>query len=91
VPGIDIDDPTAVLAGQLGVELGLDAGQPVAVVVRAADQRRGRRAVRVLAQVLPFGDNRVAMVGVEQWGDLLHDRVRLRGHQVADQIDVGLS
>ena len=31
------------------------------------------------------------MVGVEQWGDLLHDRVRLRGHQVPGQVDVGLA
>ena len=66
VPGVDVDDPLAVLAGQLGVELGLDAGQPVAVVVGAADQRRGGRAVRVLPQVLTLGDDGVAVVDVEQ-------------------------
>ena len=66
VPGVDVDHPVAVLAGQFGVELGLDAGQAVAVVVGAADQRGGCRAIRVLPQVLPLGDHRVAVIDVEQ-------------------------
>ena len=71
----------AVGARQLRVERILEAEQPVAVPVDAADDVRGQRPARVLADVLPLGAD-LRVLGGDGVGD--------RGIDRTGQIDEGV-
>ena len=65
-------------AGQRGVQRVLEAEQPVAVPVDAADDVGRQRSTRILAQVLAFGAD---------LGELLRDRLGDRGIDGAGEVD----